>query len=235
MFEFESYIRYSEVDSNRNLSLLSLLDYFQDCSVFHSEKLGIGVDYLNSINAAWVLSSWQIRINELPKLTDRVKVQTWPYELKDFYGYRNFSINDPEGKVYADANSIWVLIDRQTGRPEKIPQHIVDTYELQAPIAMESFGRKLKLPKEYKEYPPMVVPSIFIDTNQHMNNSKYVFVAGGFLPDNYKISELRVEYRKPAVQGDIMIPRVTENEDGITVALVAEDQKPYAIVQFRKD
>ena len=80
MFEFESYIRYSEVDSNRNLSLLSLLDYFQDCSVFHSEKLGIGVDYLNSINAAWVLSSWQIRINELPKLTDRVKVQTWPYE-----------------------------------------------------------------------------------------------------------------------------------------------------------
>ena len=46
MYSFDSRIRYSEVDSKGTLNWLALMDYFQDCSVFHSESLHIGVDYL---------------------------------------------------------------------------------------------------------------------------------------------------------------------------------------------
>ena len=45
-YEFDSRVRYSEVDSRGRLTWPALMDYFQDCSVFQSEMLHLGVDYL---------------------------------------------------------------------------------------------------------------------------------------------------------------------------------------------
>ena len=72
MYQFNGRIRYSEVDSEGKLSLESLLDYFQDCSTFHSEDLGLGVEYLKEKHMAWVLSAWQIVVERYPKLCERV-------------------------------------------------------------------------------------------------------------------------------------------------------------------
>ena len=42
-YEFTSRIRYSETDTNGNLSLEALMNYFQDASTFQSEELGVGL------------------------------------------------------------------------------------------------------------------------------------------------------------------------------------------------
>ena len=41
MCELEGRIRYSEVNSEGKLTILSLMDYFQDCSVFQSASVGM--------------------------------------------------------------------------------------------------------------------------------------------------------------------------------------------------
>ena len=41
MYSYQSRIRYSELDETGHLKIESLLDYFQDCSTFHSEDLGL--------------------------------------------------------------------------------------------------------------------------------------------------------------------------------------------------
>ena len=43
MYAFDSRIRYSETDSEGYLTLDALLNYFQDCSTFHSEDVGLGI------------------------------------------------------------------------------------------------------------------------------------------------------------------------------------------------
>ena len=43
MYAFDSRIRYSETDSEGRLTLNALLNYFQDCSTFHSEDVGLGI------------------------------------------------------------------------------------------------------------------------------------------------------------------------------------------------
>ena len=101
MYEFNSRVRYSEVDSESRLTWLALMDYFQDCSVFHSESVNLGIDYLNEHHLAWVLSFWQICLNHMPHLAKDITVQTWAYGMKSFYGYRNFSMNDEAGKRLA--------------------------------------------------------------------------------------------------------------------------------------
>ena len=93
MYAFDSRIRYSETDSEGYLTLDALLNYFQDCSTFHSEDVGLGIGYMKEIGQVWVLSSWQIVVNRYPKLGEKVKIVTLPYELKVFLGYRNCWMN----------------------------------------------------------------------------------------------------------------------------------------------
>lgn len=51
MYAFDSRIRYSETDSEGYLTLDALLNYFQDCSTFHSEDVGLGIGYMKEIGS----------------------------------------------------------------------------------------------------------------------------------------------------------------------------------------
>lgn len=120
MYEFQAKIRYSETDSNGNLSLLGLLNYFQDSSIFHSDSLGAGVEALKDQGMFWALSAWQIVVKRYPKVCETVTVGTAPYEFKGFMGNRNFWMKDESGEMIAWANSIWSLVDIQSGMPKNV-------------------------------------------------------------------------------------------------------------------
>lgn len=232
MYEFDSTVRYSEVDQEGKLTWIALMDYFQDCSVFHSEKVDLGVEYLGKRHLAWVLSSWQLCVKRMPKLAEKIKVQTWPYDMKGFYGYRNFVLRDEKDEMLAYANSVWVLVDTKIGRPVKVPQEMTDTYGMEPPLSMECSSRKIEIPKECETCGKFTVPAYFIDTNQHMNNSRYVQVALKYLPEDFRAEEIRVEYRRAALQNDVLTPKVSIEADRVTVVLCGEDGRPDAVIAF---
>lgn len=234
MYTIESRIRYSEVDSSKQLTLPSLLDYLQDCCTFQSEDFGVGVDFLARSHCAWVLSSWQIKISRCPGLGDQIKVNTWPYDFKGFWGYRNFVVENSRGEQLASANSIWVFMDMERMRPVRIPETLQEAYkkEMAAPLSGEWSARRIEIPAGGEPKTPVQVARFFIDTNHHMNNSKYILVAEEYLPENFSVAELRVEYKKAAVLGDILYPAVTVEENQVIVSLADENGKPYAVVHF---
>lgn len=232
MYQFDSRIRYSEVDKECNLTLTAMMNYFQDCSVAHSESLDRGVRYLSENHMAWVLSSWQICCDNMPRLFDEVTVSTWAYDMKAFYGYRNFTMDRKNGERLAYANSVWVLVDTLTGRPVKVPEDIINEYGTSPQLEMERSSRKIKVPADMEAGAEMIVPKFFIDSNQHMNNEKYVAIAQELLPAEFKIKELRVEYKKEAKLGDTIRSSVKKTDEGIVVVLADTEDKPYAVVQF---
>lgn len=235
MYQFSTKVRYTETDLDGKLTIPALMDYFQDCSVFQSESLGVGIEHLEKTKTAWILNSWQICINKMPSLGDEIFVQTWPYDMKGFFGYRNFQIVDKEGNVLAFANTVWIYVNTETGRPLRIPQELMDIYVQEPPIEMECGERKMTAPEEYVEKESLVVPKYFIDTNHHMNNSKYALVAMRYTEEeigNNAIQEVRVEYKKEALLGNVMIPRVTKLENEVDVNLVDQNGKSYSIVKF---
>ncbi len=232
MYQFDSRIRYSEVDKECNLTLTAMMNYFQDCSVAHSESLDRGVRYLSENHMAWVLSSWQICCDNMPRLFDEVTVSTWAYDMKAFYGYRNFTMDRKNGERLAYANSVWVLVDTLTGRPIKVPEDIINEYGTSPQLEMVCSSRKIKVPADMEAGAEMVVPKFFIDSNQHMNNEKYVAIAQELLPAEFKIKELRVEYKKEAKLGDTIRSSVKKTDEGIVAVLADTEDKPYAVVQF---
>ena len=232
MYTFESRIRYSETDSEGKLTMASLINYFQDCSIFHSEDLNLGVSYLKKEHLVWVLSSWQIVVDRYPALGEKVTIGTLPYEVKGFLGYRNFAMTDERGEYVAKANSLWSLLDTDTGRPAMVTQAMIDGYQMGEKLEMDYAPRRISVPGEGVTEAPLTVKKHHLDTNHHVNNQQFINMAADYLPENFVVGQVRAEYKKQAFLDNVLIPYVTGGENLCTIALQDEEGKPYAIVEF---
>lgn len=234
MYAFDGRIRYSETDSEGKLTLDALLNYFQDCSTFHSEDVGLGIAYMKEIGQVWVLSAWQIVVNRYPKLGDKVKIVTLPYELKAFLGYRNFAMLDEQGEYLAKANSLWSLLDIRTGKPVMVNEAMQKGYGIDEKLEMDYAPRKITVPQGGELREPVVVKKHHLDTNHHVNNGQYVNIAMEYLPDDFMIHQMRAEYKKQAFLDDVLHPYVVQTENGYIICLQDENGKPYVSVDFQR-
>ncbi len=231
MYKFESKIRYSEVDETGLLAVPKIVDYFQDCSNFQSDELGVGRAFLEERGLAWVLTFWQIIIDRRPAQGERIRIGTYPYEFKSFMGLRNFFLEDMAGQFLVRANSIWTLLDMKSGRPVKTGEEIVSRYTLEEKLPMDYAARKIIVPEEGCTLAPIVVGRERLDTNHHVNNAQYISMAMNYIPACLDVKELRVEYKKQAYPGDEIYPFVTSAEGGPIVSLRDADGQPYVNVQ----
>lgn len=237
MYTFTGRIRFSETNQNRSLRMESLIDYFQDCSTFQSEDLGVGFSYLAAHHAAWIVNYWQIDIEELPRLGDEVVTGTSPYELKGFLGLRNFSMKTGDGRSLVKANSIWSLLDLERGMPARVDDTIRKAYELQPKFDMEYLPRKIKAPAEGgREGSPVLITEQFLDSNHHVNNGQYVRLAMAYGPEDEQIGRLRVEYKKQAFLNDTIFPVIYERmEEKETLILLNNAAgETYAAVEITR-
>lgn len=236
-YTFDGKIRYSETDSEGRLTLAALLNYFQDCSTFQSEMLGLGVKYMKEKHLVWVLSSWQIVVERYPMLCEDVQIGTFPYDFKSFLGSRNFFMKDKEGKYIAKANSLWSLLNTETMKPVAAPEDMVERYGLEPKLEMDYASRKINVPQGGMQGDPIIVKKHHLDTNHHVNNGQYVTMAMDCLPEGFVgkcgVRQLRAEYKMQAFLGDKLYPYIVEAEDGMSVSLRSGEGKPYVNVEFK--
>ena len=214
-YSFESRVRFSEIGEDGCLTLPGVLDYFQDCCTFESEQTGVGMEVLKEQKRAWVLSAWQVIMKRYPKLGENIKVTTIPYGFRGFIGMRNFILETMDGEKLAWANSYWSFINTETGLPEKLTPADTDPYDLGEKIEMDYAPRKIALPKEREVQNAFSVQKHHLDTNHHVNNCQYIRMAADHLPEDFKVGQLRAEYKRQAVLDNVIIPEVymTENKE----------------------
>ena len=245
MYTYKSRVRYSEIDKNGKLSIEALLNYFQDCSTFHSEDIGLGLYYLMENKRVWVMTAWQIVVDRYPDLCENIIVGTAPYEFKGFIGYRNFLLQTEAGEQLACANSVWTLLDTESGRPVRPAPEMINGYTLAEKLPMEYAPRKIEMIGEGTRLDPIDVRSHHLDTNNHVNNGQYISMAmdcmaayqaaGGGRESTFVIQQLRAEYRKSAVLGDKLYPMVVNKDSNIlTISLQDEAGQPFCNVELMR-
>lgn len=232
MYTWDSRVRFSEIGEDKKLTLDGILNYFQDSSTFHSEDIGNGMEVVEGLKRVWVLSSWQIVVNEYPKIGEHIKLGTWPYDFNRFFGGRNFIMYGEDGRVLAYANSLWTYLNSENGRPARVDDHILELYTLEPKYDMDYAERKIALPEAMSAQKGFPVELYHLDTNHHVNNGQYVKMAGVYLPRDFKIAQMRAEYKKSAVLGDIICPKVSAEENKVIVSLDDESGNPFAVVEF---
>ncbi len=232
MYCFESVVRYSELDADGRMSLTAILNLLQDCCTFQSEEIGIGVAFLQRERRAWVLSSWQVVVNRYPGMGEKLYSYTWPYGFKGFLGFRNFKIEDGKGETVAYANSIWTYLDTEKKIPVKVPKEVKERYVFEPPYEMECAGRKIRIEEGMLPGEPVRAGRLYLDTNRHVNNGKYVAIAAECLPEGFKARQLRAEYKMEAHLSDMIYPKSKAFGNRVLVSLENSEQKPYAVVEF---
>lgn len=234
MYKFESRIRYSEVDETGLLAIPKVVDYFQDCSNFQSDQLGVGREFLEERKLGWVLSFWQIVFKRRPAQNELVSIGTFPYDFKGILGMRNFFLEDMSGDKIVSANSVWTLLNMETGWPVKAGEEIINRYTLEEKLPMEYASRKLVMPEDGVCFEPVTVGRERLDTNRHVNNAQYISMAMNYIPCEMEIAEMKVEYKKQAYAGTIIYPFVSDMDEGIAVSLRDADGQPYVNMHILK-
>lgn len=235
IFEMNSRVRYSEVDSNGYLTLDGVVNYLQDAVMLHSESVGAGTESIKEQGNVWFLSTWQIEINRLPMVYEAITVKTNPYAFKGFFGHRNSWIEDANGEVLVKANSIWVYLNYKTLTPQRIKEDAYSPYlPLDDKLEMEYSARKIEMPEEFSALPSVAVTEDMLDTNKHVNNCEYIKAAMRALNCYSVPKRLRVEYKKSALLGDIFFPYINKEDDKITLDLRNEANVAFATVVFEQ-
>jgi len=242
MYTYTSRIRYSELDQSGRLSLFSLINYFQDCSTFHSEDIGLGIQYLIDQGLVWVMSAWQIVVERFPVLGEDVVIGTSPYGFGSVLGYRNFLLTTAAGEQLACANSIYTLLDLAKGRPTRPTPEMHSGYVLSEKLPMDYADRKISVPAGGLLLAPIEVKPFHLDTNMHVNNGQYINIAVSLLAEQQaddkksmgNIRQMRAEYKKAAVLGDIMHPSLIMTDNAEIISLCDAAGAPYCIVEIKR-
>lgn len=232
--QYEIY--YHDIDAKKRLLLTSLVNYLADISIDQSQRLGVGMQ-INEKGYAWVLYKWDIDISTHPTYGQKVFITTMPYSFRKFYCYRTYEIKNENGDLLGTAKSQWILIDIDKRRIVRVPNDVWNVYGV---------DRTDELPM--KDVEPMVDPQYSIDfnirysdidTNMHVNNSKYISWALETVPleviKNMTLENITMIYKKETNYGH-KITSLTEvkQEEDRTICLhkiVAEDGTELNIAQ----
>ncbi len=235
MYSFDTRVRFSEIQEDKKMSLVAMINCFQDCCTYEAEDGGVGLDWFDTRHCTWMLVNWQIKINKYPVFCQNIKVSTWACGIRAFIGKRNFTIEDKDtGELLVYAYSEWAYINTEKNRPERnVPEKELNVYGMKDPLDMDFETGKIELPIDPgTKLNPITVTRTDIDTNHHVNNGKYIELAMSVLSDDIKISGFRAEYKKQSVLGDILYPKIYSYSDRNIVVLSDEEDSPKLIAEF---
>ena len=233
MYSVASRIGYCQCDEHWRLKPEALIDLFQNCSTFQTEDLGMGTAFVEEHQAGWILASWDIHIKRLPMHGEEVTASTWPYGFDRLFGYRNYRLDSVDGELLTYADAVYFYFDLTKGRPIRIPVEVQEKFagSFEEKLPYEFAPRKILLPETFTDQQPFTVRKGDIDTNHHVNNAVYLRYAADLIPPSASIRELRVEYILAAVEGDTIVPAVSNGSDVTVIALNNPAGKPFATIE----
>lgn len=196
-------ILYNHLFFNNIFNPINYFLFLEDISIEHCEKLGIGLDYLYPNNYAWFIRKWNAKFFDYPKFMDIISINTIPYALYNYFGYRKYSVFRDD-KCLAEIDSEWIFINTQTSKLQTLPDLFYEKFNAKnekynffnlAPFA------NINTSKTYN-----LLSSDF-DTNNHLNNISYLryFIGsiGIDILSRFHMKEIKIIYKS---QADISKP-----------------------------
>ena len=207
----EFQVHYYEINRFKEATPTTILNYLQETAITHSESLGYGLDKLKEDNLGWVLSRWHIEMDKFPFWGDKIIIETWTSGFNRFYATREFYLKDEKENIIGRATTLWVFLDIVRKRPKRVPVEIGEVYGCNPKRALDKEFTNLTSIENSDREIDFYVRQSDIDTNNHVNNIKYVEWILESIPvevlENYRLYSLEVEYKKETRYGETVIAK----------------------------
>lgn len=233
----EYNLRTYECDKNGYLRIVTLFNILQDIADSHATDLGLGMEYCLSKGFAWVGANYHIKINQMPKTHEYIKIITWPSEQRKLGAIRDFAVYDNNGNLIITATSQWILIDFKRKRPISLKDHLPEYTVINEHSLISNF-EKLPTPSKDDYKKTFSIRFDDIDINMHVNNSLYPLWASETLSsefrDEYLPSEIEISFKKEGHLGeDIQVTTEQNKEETIHSIISLNDNRELSNVRIK--
>ena len=211
----------------RNLSITAIVKMMENAANGHSKMAGDDIFETERIKTAWILTDWQIQLDEYPNFNDELKVETWSETVtsplvanRDFLLYKN-------GNIFGRAATRWVLFDLEAKRLGRIDDTLIEKYKPEEKFVFEEKKlSKIEIPESFDSETKITIRRSDIDFNNHVHNLVYLDYALESLPEDvYKNSvfkNIRITYKTAITESREIICKYKAT-DGKHTVLIYDD------------
>lgn len=213
MHEWKSRVTIGQCGPDGRMTLPAVVDALQSCTQFWFDSEPGLAEFLRGENAMIILSTRQVDVLRHPRHGEEICIQTRVYESNGFYGYRNTALYTAAGELLVASWCVGAFVRLSTGRPLRLPPQQVQGICIDDKLEMDYLPKKIRPPKEgFAPVEPVRAGPFDIDIYGHVNNAKYLRMACEVLPEWTGYNRLRVEYKKPVLEGETLAREVCREE-----------------------
>lgn len=204
IYELPWHVRYCDVDAHGRLRLSTLLTQWQECGMAQMTQWGQTNAFTMDQGLLWIVSRQQVVIDRLPGMDEDTVLRTWVGDCRHGLFPRSYELSAADGTILAKASAQWTLMHADTRTIEMKPGE----YGVSLPPCVT--GRELPRQKTLRAMAPertgdFTVPYSCLDANGHMNNARYLDLAGDVLPrPGRPVTALRIEYHHEVRLGEVL-------------------------------
>jgi acyl-CoA thioester hydrolase len=117
----------TDIDQLQHVNNEVYLRWLMQAASAHSKAAGFGMEYFVSTKKAFVVRRHEIDYLLPALLGDKLLIKTWIDSFKGARSIRRYELWR-EDKKLVEANTLWVYIDLNTGRPIEIEASMIAQY-----------------------------------------------------------------------------------------------------------
>ena len=161
-------------------------------------------------NAVWVLARMHVRFERMPERYQPFTLETWHKGISSIFFLRDYQIRDEAGEVMVSSTSSWVIMEkdqRRMLRPDSLAD-VIPPHPEREGHAIETPAGKIVIPRALpvEKVADHVVKYSDVDSNRHVNNTRYTAWAMDCLPDEltfgHTLREIEINFNREARPGE---------------------------------
>ncbi|WP_252893519.1 acyl-[acyl-carrier-protein] thioesterase [Lentilactobacillus senioris] len=156
------------------MTIAMLLNVVVLTSEAQNRNLGIDHNVLGEQGLGWVVTSYSMKVNRMPRVDELITVTTRGTSYNRFFAFREFWVVDADGQELVKIDSIWVLMDEVKRKITTISPEVVSQYESEAVKKVPRLPRPTAPPEAVIAEKNYQIRYNDIDFNGHVNNSRYL-------------------------------------------------------------
>lgn len=236
-YHTDEYKVYSyHTDWRQRLSLVSLMHFLQETGGNHAGANGFGFERLMAGGCFWVLSRIEIRMLKYPLWNEILQLRTWSKNPNAITGNRDFEMLDAQGEIVGMASTVWLMIDVNSHRPQRLERFCSDFPHVPDRHAIAEAPAKLPAVVSGNSTPEKQIVLSDIDMNGHVNNACYARWFIDSLPfqqlDNQEIKKLEINFLNESRLGE-HYSICTQSEENSCLGSIIRSEDKKELVRIR--
>ena len=187
------------------LSTGDLFRVLQDAAGQQSTQYGQGELALKAKGLMWVVIRYQIQVERWPRAGECLRLETWPGTVRHGMMPRYYRLYDASEQLCVSGCGIWAVVDRSSRKMVNPDEHGV-TLEALVTGLEQPLPRPLRR-QDTTESGTFTVPPEYLDSNGHMNNTRYFDLAEqciGRSAGSHGLVQVNTEHLSEALCGETL-------------------------------